>query len=281
MHITKNFVYLLISVLGIYLMPLFRAFAPPIDNKQKVIIIGATSGIGEALAKELARRRYSIGLTGRRKDRLEIIQKEIIDASTYIRVIDVSKPEEAQRTLKELINQMGGLDIIIISAGTGNYDLDWRSQKEIVTTNVLGFVAITATAIEYFLKNNTGHLIGISSISALRGSAEAPVYSASKAFISNYLAGLRTRFKQLGSLIIVTTIEPGLVNTAMGQASDFWRATPEKAAIQIADAIERKQEHVYITKRWRVIAWLFKYCPDWIFYRLFQSQEHTYSGNLN
>jgi short-subunit dehydrogenase len=234
----------------------------------RVIIVGASSGIGAALAKVYGKRGCYVGLTGRRKNLLDILKQEIGD-NCWTKIMDVAKPEEAQRNLRDLIKQMGGMDLLIISAGTGTLSLDWAPQKETINVNVMGFVALTSTATEYFMKQASGHLVGISSIFALRGSAGAPVYSASKAFQSNYLAGLRARFKRDKVNIYITDIQPGLVDTAMGQVSDFWRATPEEAAEEIYAAIDSKHEHAYITARWRVIAWLFKWLPDTMFYKFF------------
>ena len=234
---------------------------------QKAIIIGASSGIGEATARELAKRGYIVGLTARRYWLLEAIKKDIKTAC-FIEKMDVSKPEEAQALLKNLITKMDGVDIIILCAGTGNCCMSWEKQKEIIDVNIVGFTALATTATDYFMSKNSGHLVGLSSIVGLRPFADSTVYSASKAYISFYLNGLREKLKRLDKDITVTEIQPGLVNTMMGRCSDFWKATPEKAAVQICDAIEQKKEHAYITKRWRLIAWIFKLLPDWLFYKI-------------
>jgi len=235
---------------------------------KSAIIIGATSGIGEAIAKELAKRNYIIGLVGRRQNLLETIQKEIATES-FIKVIDISDIHSAQQKLKDLIAEMKELDLIIISSGTGNHDLSWAKQKEIIDVNVMGFAAMASIATDYFLNKGKGHIVGISSIAALKGFAQAPVYSASKAFISSYLQGLRERFKKLDKKIYVTDIQPGFVDTQMGKDSNFWKATPQEAAQQICDTIENKRDHAYITYRWYLIAWAIKIIPDWLFYKLF------------
>lgn len=238
------------------------------DIPLKAIIIGASSGIGKALALELAKRNYHIGLTGRRENLLHALAAQS-GTTCYIKVMDITRVDQAQAQLKELISQMNGVDIVIISAGVGSCDLDWEEQREIIDTNVRGFTALSCVALDYFLKENKGHLVGISSIAALRGGAGAPAYTASKAFVSNYLDGLRARIKRMKKNICITHVQPGLVDTAMGQASSFWRATPQKAALQIVHAIHRKSRHAYITKRWRLIAWFFKYAPDFLFYTFF------------
>lgn len=266
----KKIFYIVLAICTFYLFfSIYNPYCSP--NKQsvtKVIIIGATSGIGSALAKKYIKQGCSVGITGRRKDNLTMLKQELGD-NCWVKVMDISKSEEARRDLQDLIEKMGGMDLLIISAGIGNTSLNWEQQKETIDVNVVGFVAIASTATDFFVKQAHGHLVGISSISALRGSAGSPVYSASKAFESNYLAGLRARFKRDGIKIYVTDIQPGLVDTTMGQASDFWRSTPQQAAEQIYEAIDCKYEHAYITKRWRIIAWFFKLVPDSLFYKVF------------
>ncbi|MBI4834679.1 MAG: SDR family NAD(P)-dependent oxidoreductase [Planctomycetes bacterium] len=237
---------------------------------KKAIIIGATSGIGRELAKILSQNDYVVGIAGRREELLCELQKEIT-AKTYAKRIDVAQASTAMNSLKELINDMGGMDLLVISAGTGyiNPEVDWEKEKETIDVNVSGFAAMANVGIRHFCQEGSGHLVGISSIAALRGSGEAPSYNASKAFISNYLEGIRKKTAKLKLPITVTDIQPGFVDTAMAKGEGlFWVATPAKAASQIFRAIKRKRKHAYITKRWRIIAWMLKIMPDWIYNRL-------------
>ena len=106
------------------------------------------------------------------------------------------------------------------------------------------------------------------SIAALRGSRVGPAYSASKAFVSNYLEGLRLRAANAGRSIVVTDIKPGFVDTAMAKGEGlFWVASPQEAARQIYRAIQRKAKHAYVTRRWRLFAWLYRALPDFILAR--------------
>jgi len=92
---------------------------------------------------------------------------------------------------------------------------------------------------------------------------------ASKAFMSNYLQGLRYRFAKLRLPVVVTEVQPGFVDTAMAKAAKkFWAATPEKAARQIFAAVRKRKRLVYVTRRWRLVAWLVKAMPDWLAQRL-------------
>lgn len=236
---------------------------------KKAIIVGATSGIGRELAKILSLNNYVVGMAGRRTELLSNLQREI--PGSYIKRIDVIKPEEAITLLKELIQEMGGMNLIVISSGVGfiNPELVWKQEKETIDVNISGFSAIANAAFKYFSNQGSGHIVGISSIAAIRGSGEAPAYNASKAFVSNYLEGLRQKANKSGIAVTVTVIQPGFVNTAMAKGEGlFWVAPPEKAAWQILRAITDKKKHAYITKRWRIIAWLLKVIPGWIYNKL-------------
>jgi len=94
---------------------------------------------------------------------------------------------------------MGGVDLVVISAGTGhlNDGLDWDLENEAIKTNVTGFAVMANVAMKHFVKRGSGHLVGISSIAALRGGRQAPAYNASKAFESNYLEGLRQKVRKI------------------------------------------------------------------------------------
>lgn len=237
-----------------------------IQQSKKAIVVGASSGIGEALAKVLSRNGYEVGLVARRIELLDKLQKEI-PSPTYIKRIDVSQAEEAMLLLQQLIKEMGGMDLIVLNSGvnTHNANLDWKGEIETINVNVSGFVAMANIAVKHFLAQNSGHLVGISSIAALRGSANCSAYNASKAYVSNYLEGLRHKLSR--NDIFVTDVRPGFVDTAMikGQRRLFWVATAEGAAEQIFQAIKKKKKTVYVTKRWRVIAWLVKLLPAWVY----------------
>ncbi len=237
-----------------------------VNHVKKAIVIGASSGIGAALAKVLGQNGYELGLVARRLELLRQLQAEI-PSKSYIKRIDVSQLEQAMPLLQELITEMGKADLIVINSGINarSGDLAWKAESETINVNVLGFVAMANVAINHFLAQGSGHLVGISSIAGLRGSASCPAYNASKAFVSNYLEGLKHRFR--GKNIHVSDIRPGLVDTAMlkGQPGLFWMAPAEAAAEQIFQVIQRRQKVAYITRRWAIIAWLLKLAPDWLY----------------
>ncbi|MBM4053705.1 MAG: SDR family NAD(P)-dependent oxidoreductase [Planctomycetes bacterium] len=237
---------------------------------QNAIILGATSGIGKELARMFCHNGYVVGLAGRRTHLLSELKREFPD-STFIKTIDIAKTIDAMVQLNELISEMKGVDIIIISSGIGfiNHELQWPQEKDTIDVNVTGFAAMANIAIHHFLQKGSGHFVGISSISAIRGDNDSPAYNASKSFISNYMEGLRKKVVKSGASISVTDIQPGFVDTAMAKGEGlFWVATPQKAAQQIYNAIQRKKKHAYITKRWMFIGWLMKMMPDFIYNRI-------------
>ena len=191
---------------------------------KKAVIIGASSGIGARLAGLLAEDGYTLGLVARRVHLLEELARSL-PSRCFVRGIDVSAVPEAMEAFDGLLAEMGGVDLAIISAGTGfiNPDLDWITEKETIDTNVTGFAAMANVAFRHFLAKGSGHLVAVSSIAALRGSGQAPAYNASKAFISNYMQGLRQKAAKAGAPILITDIRPGLVDTAMAKGDGlFW-----------------------------------------------------------
>ncbi len=237
---------------------------------KKAIVIGASSGIGRELAKLLAGKGYVVGVMARRVDLLNTIRNES-KGDIFVQGIDARDTEASMTILDNLIKHMNGVDLIVISSGTGyvNDKLDWDIEHETIRTNVTGFAALANVAMRHFIEKGSGHLACISSIAALRGGRESPAYNASKAFESNYMEGLRQKSTRLRLPILVTDIKPGFVKTAMAKGDGlFWAAPADKAALQIYNAIKQKRRHAYITRRWRLIAWLLKGIPARIYERL-------------
>ena len=245
-------------------------FVFALHAEKKAIVIGATSGMGKAVAIKLAQLGYEVGLAGRREHILHELKKQIPQAC--IEKIDVTAPD-ARHKLKELISQLGGMDLMIISISSYNDQQDSMSEieKEKITLDVdlLGFYSMACIGFEYFEKQKSGHMVGISSIDAFRGNAHCPVYSGAKAFIDKYLEGKRNRYIQNNLPITVTDVLPGWVDNEKCAFSKmpgtYWVASTDEAANQIVDAIKSKKKTAYITKRWIVINWLLRILPDNIY----------------
>jgi len=236
---------------------------------KKAIIIGATSGIGKELAKILADKNYLVGITGRRENNLEEI-KETKPESYIIKSFDCTTESNSEK-LNELVNELGGLDLLLMSSGTGdlNENLNYEIERKTIDLNVHAFTEIVDWTFNFFKKQGEGHLAAISSIAGIRGSRIAPAYYASKAYQINYLEGLRQKAKKTGKPIFVTDIRPGFVDTDMAKGEgQFWMATKEKAAKQIFNLIKRKRDIGYVTKRWRLISIILNIIPNWIYKRM-------------
>ena len=142
-------------------------------------------------------------------------------------------------------------------------------EDKINKLNVIAFTNLVNWGMLFFEKQGFGHLANISSVASQRGGGLAPAYHASKAYQASYLEGMAQRAAHGKSNIDVTDIRPGFVRTPMTQGQEmFWTSTKEKAATQIIKAIKRKKRVVYITKRWRFAAWVFRKIPWFIFKKM-------------
>jgi short-subunit dehydrogenase len=236
---------------------------------KNAIIVGASSGIGRGLAITLSHDGYRVGVVARRTALLSELRAEL-PGPCMIKTVDVSQPERAMPLLRELIEQLRDVELFIISAGTGhlNPGFAWEPERDTIAVNVLGFASMVNVAVAHLEARGSGHLVGISSLAALRGNRHAPAYSASKAFESNYLEGVRYRFMKSRLPIVVTDVQAGFVDTPMAKGGTFWMASVQTAARQITAAIRARKKHVYVTRRWRLIAWLMRVVPDALFGRL-------------
>ena len=232
---------------------------------KKAIIIGASSGIGYELAVQLATRGYQLGLMARRQERLAELNDRL-PGQHFIQVTDLIDADLARTQLAALIEQMGDVELIVVNSGVGASEkiLDWTIQSEMIDVNVRGFTAMSMDAMNYFVQRGGGHLVGVSSIAAHFSGGLSLTYNATKAFVSNYLNGMRSRASRSGLPITITTVEPGFIDTPMLQSKPMGTASVEKAVTQIVRAILAKKSHVYITRRWLIVAGLFYILPNWL-----------------
>ncbi|GAB3674565.1 SDR family NAD(P)-dependent oxidoreductase [Halopiger thermotolerans] len=238
------------------------------------IIVGASSGIGAALARELADDGYQVGLAARRTERMRRIGAEL-PTKSYVATMDVTDTEDAREGFFELAEAMPSVDLVVISAGVAemNPDLEWAAERRTIDVNVRGFTAIATAALEYFenypdhASAADGHLVGISSVAAHLGTGGTQAYNASKAYVSRYLEGLRHRQRDRDADVTITTIEPGFVDTELSMGG-FWECSPETAAAQIASAIRKEKARAYVSRRWRLVVWALTLLPESIRRRL-------------
>ena len=230
---------------------------------KKVIIIGATSGIGKELANRFVKAGYRVGITGRRGELLDELQLNMKKGSIETECFDVTGPENISR-LQSLISKLGGMDLLLYNAGFGDPSptLDWQIDKKTIDINVNGFIEIVNWSFHYFTQQGWGQIAATSSVASNRGNSFAPAYSASKAFMSCYLEGLHLKTRRMKLPIFITDIQPGFVKTKeINIKGQFWVVPLPKAGKQIFQGIESKRFRIYVSKRWRLIAVLMRMVP--------------------
>lgn len=234
---------------------------------KNAIVFGATSGIGNTLTKILIENGYHVAITGRRLEKLNALKK-LHPNKVIVKQNDIQEVTHLEEIFNEIVEEFETIDLIIQSSGVGfiNPKLHWDKEEQTALTNVLGVTKIYTLAYNLFKKQQFGHLVGITSIASIRGSRAAPVYFASKAYQKSYLEGLYIKTKSIKSKkVYISEIRPGFVDTAMALGDGiFWMVPLEKAAKQIYDAIKKKKRVTYVSKRWRIIAWILKLAPTWI-----------------
>lgn len=217
--------------------------------RRTILITGASSGIGAQLAREFAARGRDLALCARRLDRLEQLRDELLAAHpgriVAVRRLDVTEPDDVGRVFEELCAELGSLDRVIVNAGdgsgrplgTGSAAVNLRSLR----TNVGGVLAQCEAAMEIFRRRGSGHLVVVSSVSAVRGMPRnVTTYAAGKAFGAALAEGLRIEL--VGSPIVVTTILPGYVRTDLtaGLRRAPFIAPLDRAGRAVVAAIERE-----------------------------------------
>ncbi len=235
---------------------------------QKILIIGATSGIGRELARQYAAAGHHVAATGRRQALLDSLKEEYPDL-ILTACFDATAADAVQK-LADLTQQLGGLDLLIFNAGWGDLSdtLDWSIDKPTVDINVNAFLTAIHFGWTYFVQQGYGHLVTVSSIAGNRGNRHSPAYSAAKSFQSTYFEGLCIKARKKKVPLYLTDIQPGFVDTKMAKGPQFWVAPVDKAARQIIRAIAKRRRRAYITRRWWIIARLFRWIPGWIYYRI-------------
>jgi short-subunit dehydrogenase len=237
--------------------------------QKRIIIIGASSGIGREIACRYVEKGNKVGITGRRENLLYEL-KEKFQRQIFTSAFDVMGNQN-QKKIQQLIEDIGGLDLLIYNSGYGDpsKELNLEIENTTIKTNVNGFVEIVSYAFNFFVAQGYGQIAITSSVASVRGNSWAPAYSASKAFMSNYAEGLNIKARRLKKNIVVTDIRPGFINTKMAKGNgQFWIVAKEKAADQIINAIEKRKRIAYISKRWWLVAQIMKLLPYSIYRRI-------------
>ena len=229
-----------------YETPRETRYTSPMPH-QTIFITGASSGIGRALALELAKKGAHVAIAARRREVLEELAREIRSngggAATVVPV-DVSDPQAAKEAVLQVERDLGALDMVIANAGTSSRELaatlSWDEVSRVLDVNLRGALATIVAAIPIFVAQQRGHVVGVSSLAGFFGVPKHAAYSSSKAALTTFLASIRIDLAPIG--IRVTDVQPGFVETPMTAAMPsptpfLW--TAEKAARVIVRRLER------------------------------------------
>lgn len=242
---------------------------------KRILITGASVGIGAALAREMARRGAHLGLLARREIELNQISGEL--SKQYPNQIfcfhraDVCQEAELESAMETLIERLGGLDIVIANSGIGETrsafsSRHWTIARDTLQVNLLGAIHTLEIAKNYLAKHHRpGQLVAISSVAAVRGFPRSAAYCASKAGLTTYLESIRGELQSGG--ITVTSIHPGYIRTAMTARNNRmpWLMDADEAARRITRAIEAGKKRYIFPGPMRIIFWSLKHLPDWVY----------------
>jgi len=241
-------------------------------NRKRILITGASSGLGKGMAIEFAKRGCDLALCARRMENLESLKLELLTKSPGITVLikplDVNQHDDVFRVFKEFESELGGLDRVIVNAGMGKgasigtgY---FHANKQTALTNFIAAIAQAEAAVEIFRKQNFGHLVMISSISAVRGFRRAlTVYAATKAAVTALSEGMRIDLRK--TPIKVSCIHPGFIRSELNEKVKKvpFIVDTETGCRAIVRAIDAEKANSYVpTWPWAWLHWLIRILPD-------------------
>lgn len=239
---------------------------------KKVIVVGASSGIGQEIVHLLLKEGCSVGIAARRIERLKTIQDKYGEERVKIIDLDVQKQDATSR-LEALINDLGGMDTYFHASGIGTQNTDLVPEIEIETskTNCEGFIRLVTFAFNWFYQNKIkGHIAVISSIAGTKGLGVAPAYSATKAMQNTYIQSLCQLSKIKKADITFTDIRPGFVATDLLNKNKHYPMLmkKEKVAKIIIKALKRKKRIAIIDWKFHLVVILWRLIPSCIWERI-------------
>lgn len=244
---------------------------------QRMVIIGATSGIGREVAEVLASRGVRLGLAGRRAELLEELQQRYGREQVSIAKIDVTE-SSAVETLDSLLAEVGAPDVLLYASGVGKQNPDLEEERELntVRTNCEGMVRIVDHFVNYvkgepsYNKQHKAHIAVITSVAGTMGMGQAPAYSASKSMQSTYIVALAQHVRMQHIPITFTDIRPGFVATELLNPAKHYPMLMSKAeaARHIIRGVERRKRIVIFDWRFRLLVILWRLIPRALWERL-------------
>ena len=231
-------------------------------NLKRAIIVGASSGIGKEMALYFANQGWNVAVLGRRKKLLDELRQSQQRLLPY--ELDINETKSLSDELQKIVDDLGGLDLFVISAGTGflNNEFDFSKEQATIKTNVESFARLTCWSYHFFKQQGYGQIAAITSVAGLYGGSLS--YSASKAFQINYIKTIRSIAKKECPNLTVTELRPGSVETDMMKGKGhFWISKPKQAGEIACKAILKRKKLQYISGRWRAVGALLKLSSLW------------------
>ena len=248
----------------------------PLKTRPRAVVVGASSGIGAALARRLADEGYHLAVLARREEALgslcEGINSQAGERLAIPHPHDVTQFDEIPALFQTLLHDLKRIDLVVYVSGqlspVGPSEYDFEKDREMLEVNLLGAVAWLNLAATLFERMGEGQIVGISSVAGDRGRVNAPAYQTSKAGLTTYLESLRNRLTRRG--VHVLTVKPGFVDTALvkGSKVTFGVISPEKAAEDIWRAIRKRKQQIYTPWWWRWMMLAIQHTPSILFRRL-------------
>ena len=239
---------------------------------QIIWIIGASSGIGEALAHELASRGAVLALSARNKEALEKLRDSLGNQKHKVFELDVSDAELVSRTVNAIGDTFSRIDsVIFLAAGYSPMKLeefDLSITRQIVNVNLLGAFHIVSAILPILKGQSQGQIALCGSVAGYFGLPGGQPYSATKAGIINLAESLHA---ELPKAIDVKLINPGFVRTKLTDKNNFKMPMiiePEKAAIAIADGLLKKQFEIHFPKRFTYLLKFLRHLPYWLMLKI-------------
>ena len=247
---------------------------------KRVIIFGASSGIGKELAEGYAAQGCMVAVAARRLENLQELQKKypvnIITFKADMAAPAVERGGELQESPKgkflEMVEALGGVDLVIYSSGQGkqNVAFDMNLEYSTIDVNVTGFTAIVAAVVEYGSKaNHHVQFVTVSSIASTKGIGLSASYSATKMYQVRYLESMRQLANAKGWNMSFTTILPGFIATDFIKGRNYPMTMKlEYAAGKIKKAIDSRKNTAVIDWRWSIVVAFWKMIPNWLWYKI-------------
>lgn len=247
-------------------------------RRQRILITGASSGLGEGMARRFAAMGRDLALCARRVDRLEKLREELVAAhgvKVAVRALDVTRHDDVFAAFRALRDELGGLDRVVVNAGLGKGQPlgtgYFYANRQTAETNFVGALAQCEAALEIFRAQNAGHLVAVSSLSALRGMRRnLTTYAASKAALATLAEGIRADVRR--TPIRVTTLFPGYIESEMTARATrtAFMVDNETGTRAIVRAIEREPAKAYVPWwPWAPIGFVMRRAPLSLVARMF------------